>query len=139
MHKMHTNKQWTILSKIDTREQAVLAIERDAMAFFFVLAGIYTADIILWENKWIFTGETLFITVNIMLFWAAIIWLRRFKSRVAAILILAIDLFNITISLQAHEGVTFKTMVQLIVLWCSVRVIEATFKLHGRFRTYKAN
>jgi hypothetical protein len=114
-------------SKIESREDALKVIKDTSMAFFVVaiLQAVVT----------FFAGSNLMLDAIVNM--GGSFFLKRFNSRVTAIvlLILAALPIGITIAnwLGAKIGGDINIFVAIIVFWAGIRAVEATFKFHGRF------
>jgi hypothetical protein len=114
-------------SKIESREDALKVI-KDTSSAFMVIAVIQAI-------LSYFVGTS--ILVDAIINMGGAFFLRRFNSRVAAVvlLILALITIGVTIAnmLGAKLGAGGNILVAIIVLWAAIRAVEATFKLHNRF------
>ncbi len=122
---------------INTREEALKTIKDSSSAFFFVAAlqaaiGIWLAT--QYPTSGFDVGETI-IDVAIYAVFAA--WLRWGLSRTAAVVLL----LAATVALAMTIGAQLKIIqggkniwLALIVFWAAVKAVEATFKVHGRFK-----
>jgi hypothetical protein len=136
-------KLWPVFSKLEDRNDALQTIKNAAL-FFYVLAGAYTADVIkterLMSTGYRFPPGTLTLMfVHMMAYAGGAFVLRRSNSRAIAFLLLSVSIFSATnMAVWISEGhstaiVSADTVFQLLALWGSVRAVEATLKLHGRF------
>jgi len=118
-------KAW--FSKIESRADALKTV-KDASTAFFFLAALQAA--------------LSFILGFSILFDAAIyaiggFFLRRFNSRVAAVILLVLAVVGAGVTFANKAGADLgggnNIILALIVLWAAIRAVEATLKLHGRF------
>jgi len=134
---------WPVFSTIKSRADALRATKNTSL-FLCVLAGAYTAEFIKTQN-YVAAGHELprvtfvLMGLHIALFGLGGLLLRRFPSRIIAVLLLVVCFLT---AIEAAEWIlnghiqklfTFDTALQLLALWGSARAVEATFKLHGRF------
>ncbi len=116
-----------LFSKIETREDA-LKIVKDTSTAFFVVAGLQTAA------SFILGFSILF---DAAIYAAGGFFLRRFRSRGAAVVLLLLALVGFGVTLGNRFGANLgggnNIVLSVIVLWAAVRAVDATFKLHARF------
>ena len=130
-----------LFARIKTREEALSRVRSAAQFLFFSAA----ADLVrgLAGNK---TSLVLALVQAVLAF-----LLRRFNSRVAAVLALALavlllalisrDLIVLAVAPSLGRRIIWEALIALIVVLLVgfiIRVVEATFKLHGRYRTESA-
>ena len=119
-------------SKIEDRDGAIKVVTASA-SVFIVVAAIQAVVAF-------FVGYALLVDAVIYAVLGAI--LLRFKSRVAAVilLLLAIVTAGVTVAnaTGAKLGGGHNIFLSLMVLWAGVRAVEATFKLRGRFAAVSA-
>lgn len=117
----------SIFAKIDSREDA-LRVVKDASSAFFFIAGLQILVAFL-------LGFSLLLDAGIYIICG--FFIRRFNSRVAAIVVLLLSLLSIATTignlLGADLGGGSNIVLAVIVLAVAVRTVEATFKLHGPF------
>jgi hypothetical protein len=115
------------LSTIESRDDA-LKVVRESSSGFFLVAAIQAA--------------LSFVVGFSILFDAAVyaiggFFLRRFKSRVAAVVLLLLAALAAFATLANRFGEKVgggsNIILAAIVLWTAIRAVEATFKLRGRF------
>ena len=114
-------------SKIKSRDDAIM-IAKDSGMGFFVIAGIQAA-----MGAWI--APTLLIDAAI--FAICGFFVRRSFSRTAAVIALLMSLIDVvgTVMSKIGESVGLGNNFLLVLLVLSaVRSVDATFKLHGRFK-----
>ncbi|MCJ7777512.1 MAG: hypothetical protein MUP16_04270 [Sedimentisphaerales bacterium] len=121
-------KKSSMFRVITSREDAVKNIKDSSMAFL-VLAGIQ-------GGIGIFIMPSLIIDAVILAILAGLLW--WLKSRViACFLMLMTGLIAVTtfLSLVGIKGMGGRNIIlAAIMFWAAVKSVEATFKLHGRFR-----
>ncbi len=120
-------KKKNLFSRIESRDDA-LKVTSDASSGFLVMAGIQAVGSI-------FVGPSILIDAVI---WAVLAgMLRAWKSRVVAILLLLMSLGVIVVTILNRMGVTHEGGGNLLLvglmLLLSVRAVQATFLLRGRF------
>jgi GYF domain 2 len=121
--------KWRWFAKIETREDAVRTINETSIAFFAVAAIQAVLGIFLY-------GSEIFIDVALYVGFAA--WLRYGKSRIAAVALLAQAGISMAITIAALLRLTTggrNLILAAIVFYAAAKASEATFKLHGRFKT----
>lgn len=115
------------LSKIESRADALKTI-KDASTGFFAVAALQTALSFL-------VGFSVLIDAAIYAVGGFL--LRRFNSRVAAVVLLVLALLGLAVTvanrLGGNLGGGSNVFLAAIVLWAAIRAVEATFKLRGRF------
>lgn len=115
-------------SKIRDRDDAI-KVAKDCGTGFFVIAAIQGAI-----GFWI--APTLLIDAAI--FAVCGFFIRRSFSRTAAVIVLLLGLVTVVTTFVNRIGEVVgggnNIILALIVLWAAVRSVEATFKIHGRFR-----
>lgn len=116
------------ISKIKSRDDAIKIAKECGMGFF-VIAGIQGAI-----GAWLAPTH---------LFDAAIFamcgfFIRRSFSRTAAVIALLLSLMAVVTTVMNKIGESVgggsNIVLTLIVLWAAVRSVEATLKLHGRYK-----
>lgn len=116
-----------LFSPIVTRD-AALKVIRSASFGFFIVAAIQ-------GGVGVFLSPDMLIDATLFAVLAGI--LLKWKSRIAAVLLLVLSVmaFIVTIlnlkAIMAEGGTNI--FLAAIVMWISVRAVEATFKLQGRF------
>jgi len=124
---MTESKKAGWFSKMKSREDA-LEIAKGAATGFFVVAAIQGA------LSFVVGFSILF---DAVVYAAGGFFVRRFHSRVAAVVLFLVALVAVGVTLANKAGANLgggnNIFLALIVLWASVRAVEATFKLHGRF------
>ncbi len=120
-------KQVGLFSKIASREDA-LQHTNELTVGLFVLATIQ--GIIGY-----FFAPLLLIDVAVLVILAVV--LRRWKSRVAAVLLLLTSMGIVVTTILTKFGIAeaggSNIFLALILLWTAIRAVHSTFLLHGRF------
>lgn len=114
-------------SKIESREDA-LQMTRITARGFFVVAAIQAALAFV-VGFGILVDASLYVVGGLLV--------RRFHSRIAALVLLLLALLALGITIANKAGANMgggsNILLSLVVLWAAIRAVEATFKLHGRF------
>lgn len=123
-----TRRRSALVRKIECADDAH-AVIREAVISFLVVAVLLALIGALFQGGFL---------VDAVLFAGLAAWLRYTRSRVAAVLLLGLcSIVLVTTTLTAlglaQLGGT-NSVLAVIVFWTAVRAVEATFKLHGRFR-----
>ncbi len=117
-----------LLSWIETRADALRAVREGSFCFFLVAAFL--------GGLGIFLDPAML--PDAALFGALAAVLRRWNLRTAAVLLLILSSVIFVVTTLNHMGITAEggtnSMLAIAVLGVSVRVVEATFKLRGRFK-----
>lgn len=120
-------KKGVWFSRIKTREDALKMVKDTSMAFF-VLAAIQAA---------LSFAVGFAVLYDAAIFSVGGLFLRRFNSRTAAVVLLFVAVLGLGITLANTAGADLgggrNVVLALIVLWAAIRALEATYKLHGRF------
>ena len=118
-------KGW--FSKIESRADA-LKVVKDTSTGFFVVAALQAALSFLVGFSVLFDA---------VVYVVGGFFLRRFNSRIAAVVLLVLALFGAGVTVANKLGENLgggnNIFLALIVLWAAVRAVEATFKLHGKY------
>ena len=124
---MAKDKKKGSFSKIENRDEALKMVKDAAMAFFFV-AGLQAI-----LSYWIGFD----VLVDAAIYAIGGVFLRRFNSRAAAVVLLLLALLGAGVTIANKAGANLgggnNIILALIILWAGIRAVEATFKLHGRF------
>ena len=119
------NKGLGILSRIEQKEDAVKVVKAASLAFFIVAGLLVMLSFIY--------GPALLIDAGA--YFVLGIFLRQFKSRVIAILVLLLAIVTTVVGVGKLFGAGIDSgiyiIVAVIVLWAAIRAVEATFKLRG--------
>ena len=121
--------QWGWFTKIKKREDALKTINDISMAFFVIAALQAVFGVLLF-------GAEIFIDVALYVGLAA--WLRYGKSRIAAVGLLAVASISMAVTIAAQLNLITggrNVILAAITLYAAAKAVEATFKLHGRFKT----
>jgi cellulose synthase/poly-beta-1,6-N-acetylglucosamine synthase-like glycosyltransferase len=122
-------KKSGLFTPIVTGEDALKMVRDASLAFFFVAAlqGLLGA----------FLFPALITDAVIIAVLAGI--LMKWRSRVAAVLLLVVTAGGLTMTVLNRLGVTAQggknIILAIIMVVAAVRAVEATFKLHGRYHT----
>jgi hypothetical protein len=122
---------------INTREEALKTIKASSSVFFFVAAlqaaiGIWVAT--QYQDLGFDAGETI---IDVTIYGVFAAWLRWGRSRTAAVVLLLASTVALIMTIGAQLKVVQggkNLVLALIVLWAAVKAVEATFKVHGRYR-----
>jgi len=126
-------KKKGLFSKIESREDA-LNVVKDTSMGFFIVAGLQAL--------------LSFLVGYVVLFDALVYvvggyFLRRFNSRIAAVVLLLLAFAGAGVTLANRGGANLgggsNIILALIILWAAIRAVEATFKLHGRLSVENAS
>jgi hypothetical protein len=114
-------------SKIESREDALKVIKDTSSAF----VAISVMQAILSY----FVGYS--ILIDAIINCGGAYFLRRFNSRVAAVVLLVLASLSIGITianlLGAKLGAGTNIFLAIVVFWAGIRAVDATFKLYRRF------
>lgn len=115
-------------SKIRDRDDAIKAA-KDCGTGFFVIAGIQ-AVIGVWLAPMLLVDAAIFAICGF--------FIRRSFSRTAAVVALLLSLIAVVTTFMNRIGESVgggnNIILALIVSWAAIRSVEATFKLHGRYK-----
>jgi len=116
-----------VFSRIRTREDA-LRVVRGAAITFYLAAGVLV--LLAWLRGW----QDL-VDAGLYVVLGSLMW--RFRSPAAAVTLLLVALMRmfVTIGMSIETGQVIWPYagVTVVVLFASIRAIEATLKLNGRF------
>lgn len=116
-----------VFSLIRDRDDALRVIRGAAFAFYLAALGLIV-------NAWYGSIQDL-VPATACAVLASLMW--RFRSPAAAftLLLISIMLFFLTVgmSLETAKVAWFYLAVTIVVVFASIRAIEATLKIHGRF------
>jgi hypothetical protein len=122
---------------INTREEALKTIKDSSSVFFFVAAlqaavGIWVAT--QYPDLGFDVAETI---IDVAIYGVFAAWLRCGLCRTAAVVLL----LAATVALIMTIGAQLKVIqggknlwLALIVFWTAIKAVEATFKVHGRYK-----
>jgi hypothetical protein len=124
---MATDKKMSLFAKITNREDAIKVVKDSSVAFFAVAA--------------IKAGLSFLVGLSILIdaaiYVVAAFFLRRYNSRTAAIALLALATISAGVTFANKAGANLSggnnIILALIVLWASIRAVQATFMIHGKF------
>lgn len=124
---MEKEKKKGWVTKIESREDA-LKMVKDTSTGFFVVAGIIAAISFV-------LGPSLL--VDAVLYAVGAFFLRRYNSRVAAVLLLILASASAAVTFANMAGANLgggnNAFLAVIIFWAAIRAVEATYKLRGRF------
>ena len=118
-----------LFTPITTGDDALTMIREASLAFFFVagiqaLLGATVASALLTDAVIIAVLATI---------------LMKWRSRIAAVMLLVVSSAGLAITVLNGLGITAQggtnIILAVIMVVVAVRAVEATFKLHGRYRT----
>lgn len=125
---MNSTPKNFFFSKIETRDDALMIIKRAAYSFWIVAAiqgciGIFSLPSMLVDAA-LYT-----ILAGILMKW---------ESRVAAVLLALLSMVALIVTALNFVGMRHyggnNIVLAVIMAFIAIRAIDATFKLHGRFR-----
>jgi hypothetical protein len=115
-------------AKLTSKEEA-LSLVKNASIGFWAIAGIQGLI-------GVFYMPSVIADAVVMAVLAAILF--RWRSRVAAVLLLLMSTLILAVTILNKVGMTDQggrnIVLAVIFFWAAVRAVEATFKLHGRFK-----
>jgi hypothetical protein len=126
--EIEDKKKFSLLSRIDNREEALKIIKESSYVFLFIA---------------ILNGATGFFITPLLIGYAIIfsilaILLLRLKSRVVAVSLLLVSGSSLVMTLLRNFNSTKaggpSIILAIIVFWISIKALEATIKLHGKFK-----
>ena len=110
--------------KIETKEEAIKVIKDSSNGFYFLA----TLQIVI--GYFLFGFPTI---IDGVIFGVLAFLLRQFRSMVVAVLLLLLSVVGVVVTVmnQFGGGTGGRNIIlALIMIWASVRVMQATFKLH---------
>lgn len=122
-------KAWKILfSRIDSHEKALQAAREAAKGFFLVAA--------VQGGIGLFLTPAMLLDAALFAVFAGV--LLKWKSRTAALLLLVLSAMSFLVTILNRMGIMAEGGTNIIlatlVLWISLRAVEAAFKLQGKFK-----
>ena len=128
---MSESRRRGIFALIRSRQDA-LNIVTDASIVFLLVAAVLAA-------LYLIEGERTLLDVGLFGFLGVLLWRFRSPAAAFALLLIAIMRFFVTVGQAIETGAVNWTyvIVTIVVLFASIRAIEATLKLIGRFATTK--
>ena len=125
-----TEKKNGLFAKIENGADAAKTV-RDASLGFFFVAALYGVVGFLMAPAALTDAVILVILATILMKW---------RSRTAAVLLLLVSGFQAGVTLLNRLGVMSEggnnVFLAAIMVITAVRAVEATFKLHGRYRSH---
>lgn len=116
-----------VFSRIRTREDALRVVRGAAITFYLAAAVLAW---LAWQRGW----QDL-VDAGLYVVLGSLMW--RFRSPVAAVTLLLVALMRmfVTIGMSIETGQVIWSYagITVVVLFASIRAIEATLKIHGRF------
>ena len=120
-------KKSSMFAKIESRDDALKVIKDTSIGFFFIAA--------LQAGLGFFIAPSLMIDVVLYAILAGV--LLKWKSRIAAVLLLLLAAVTLAMTFLNMVGVTAlggnNVFLGLIIFWAAIKAVEATFKLQGQF------
>lgn len=110
-----------IFSRMGNREDALKFVREVSVAYFVIAALLSVFGAFLFSDLAYLFDIAVYIIGGVLLL--------KFSSRIAAV-VLFITLVKTLAGLGSDRSFIFAAL----ILWIAMRAIEATFKLHGRFR-----
>jgi hypothetical protein len=125
----NAKKKKPILFKvIETKEEALKTIKDASYAFLFVAVLTGAASFIL--GAALVIDAVLYLVLALLLFWL--------KSRTIAVLLLVFSCMSLIVTVLNRMGMMNEgggnIFLAIIIVWISIKAVEATFKLHGKFK-----
>ncbi len=118
-------KKW--FSKIESRDEAIEVVKEASLAFF-VIATLEAAFAIFFRISFLFDSA---------IFAIGGLFLRKYNSRAVSIGLLTVSMIDTGVTFANAGGANLgggkNWVVALLIVFASVRAVDATFKLHGRF------
>jgi len=117
------------LTKIESREDALIMVKDTSMVFFVVAGFMAAVSFVL--------GFSLLI--DAALYALCGFFLRRYKSRTAAVILFILASCGVVVSFANMTGADLgggkNIVLAVAVLWAAIRAVEASYKLSGCFST----
>jgi hypothetical protein len=123
------DQKFPLFSKLRTREAALSVLAATSIAILVWLAiQILVLIFVL--------GRFSIISVSVLIVYGALVFfLWKFNSRTAAVLLLILLTYSLVYGIsQSPQGTLIIAGIVGPFIWFAVRAVEATFKLHGRFK-----
>jgi hypothetical protein len=126
--EIEDKKKFSLLKWIDNREEALKTIKESAYVFLFIailngVTGFFISSLLI--------GYAIIFSILAIL----LLWL---KSRIVAVLLLLVSGSSLVMTLLRNFNSTKaggpSIILAIIVFWISIKALEATFKLHGKFK-----
>jgi hypothetical protein len=126
--EIEDKKKFSLLKRIDNREEALKIIKESSYVFLFIavlngVTGFFITPLLI--------GYAILFSILAML----LLWL---KSRIVAVLLLLVASSSLVMTLIKNFDSTKaggpSIILAIIVFWISIKALEATFKLHGKFK-----
>ena len=126
--KIENKKKFSLFKWIDNKEEALKIIKESSYVFIFIsilnaVVGYFIAPVLI-------SYAILFSVLALLLL--------RLKSRIVAVLLFLLSAGSLVMTVLTNLGHTkgggTNIFLALIVFWISIKALEATFKLHGKFK-----
>jgi len=126
--EIEDRKKFSLLKWIDNREEALKIIKESSYVFLFIailngVTGFFISQLLIGY-------AILFSILAILLLWL--------KSRIVAVALLLVSVSSLVMTLLRNFNATKaggpSIILAIIVFWISIKALEATFKLHGKFK-----
>jgi len=116
----------SLMSKIETAEDAHKVVKETSLGFFVVAALQTAIGVVFMKNPWGLVDVTIMVVGALLL--------RTFNSRAAAVVLFLLALTQAGSTLANMLGVPFggggsNILLALVMMWIAYRAIQATFKL----------
>ncbi len=113
---------------IETKEEALKTIKDASYGFLFLAALTGVASFVL--GPALLTDAVLYLVLALLLFWL--------KSRIVAVLLLVLSCMSLIVTVLNKLGKMDQgggnVLLAIIVAWVAIKAVEATFKLHKKFK-----
>ena len=119
----------SLFGKIETREAALKTL-RDAAYVCFFLAALMLIFVFVFHQTSAVVDAVIYLVLGALLHFL--------RSRVAAVVFALVSLGSLGVTVANMAGASLpggrNIILAVIVVFASVRAVEASFKLHGRFK-----
>jgi len=127
MEQVKKNKP-VLFKFIETKEEARKTIRDASYGFLFLAVLTGVASFVL--GAALLTDAALYLVLALLLFWL--------KSRIVAVLLLVLSCMSLIVTILNKLGKMDQgggnVLLAIIVVWVAMKAVEATFKLHGKFK-----
>jgi len=117
-----------LFKAIENKDEALKTIKSAAYGFLFI--AILQGAIAFFLAPILFFDAILFLLLALLLMWL--------KSRVVAILLLLLSTGIVIMTVLTKSGMVeaggTNIFLALMIFWIAIKSVEATFKLHGKFK-----
>ncbi len=124
MTKTKSTKKNVWFGKIETKEEALKVIRESSTGFYFLAAAQIVLGYLVFGSTAIVDGVA---------FGVSAFLLRQFRSRIVASLMLLLTVASVMMTATNLFGVGTggrNILLAFVMVWASIRAIQATFKLH---------